>query len=73
METLALILIVFLLLVEVYCGACFYFYLKWRSAKRTDARRAATRPRIRKEVHDSWEVERNRKKLWSSIDKGGNS
>lgn len=69
METLAAILIIFLLLVEVYCGACFYFYLKWRSVKRTEARRAATRPKIYKAVHDSWEVERNRRKLWSSIEK----
>ena len=69
METLAVILIIVLILVEVYCGVCLYYWCKWKSAQRTEARRAATRPRIYKEVHDSWEVERNRRKLWSSIEK----
>lgn len=69
METLAVILIIVLLLVEVYCGLCLYYWCKWKSAQRTEARRAASRPRIYKEVHDSWEVERNRRKLWSSIKK----
>lgn len=69
METLATILIIFLLLVEAYCGVCLYFYLMWRSAQRSAARRAATRPRIYKAVHDSWEIERNRRKLWNLIEK----
>ena len=69
METLAVILIAFLLLVEVYCGAWFYYYFKWRSAKRTEERRAATRPRIYNEVRQSWTIERNRRNLWSSIKK----
>lgn len=69
METLALILIIFLLLVEVYCGTWLYSYFKQRSEKRSEARRAATRPRIYKEVHDSWTIERNRRKLWDIIDK----
>ena len=69
METLAVILIVVLLLVEAYCAVCLYYWFKWKSAQRTEAKRAATRPKIYKEVHDSWEVERNRRKLWSSIEK----
>ncbi|MBP5430799.1 hypothetical protein [Ruminococcus sp.] len=69
METLAVILIIFLLLVEVYCGTWLYSYFKRRSQERAEARRAATRPRIYKEVHDKWEIERNRRKLWSSIEK----
>lgn len=69
METLAVILIIVLILVEIYCGVCLYYWCKWKSAQRTEARRAASRPRIYKEVHDSWEVERNRRKLWSSIEK----
>ena len=69
METLAAILITFLALVEIYCGACFYYYMKWRSAERTKARREASRPRIYNEVRQSWTIERNRKELWSSIKK----
>lgn len=69
METLAVILIIVLLLVEVYCGVFLYYWCKWKSAQRTEARRAASRPRIYKEVHDKWEIERNRRKLWSSIEK----
>ena len=69
METLAAILITFLALVEIYCGACFYYYIKWRAAKRTEARREASRPRIYHEVRQSWTIERNRKDLWSRIKK----
>ena len=69
METLAIILIAFLALVEIYCGACFYYYIKWQAAKRTEARRAASRPRIYNEVRRCWTIERNRRNLWSSIKK----
>lgn len=69
METLGAILIIALLGVEVYCGVALYYYCKWRSAKKTAARRAATRPRIYKAVHDSWTIERNRRSLWNIIDK----
>lgn len=66
---LAFILIAALTAVEVVCAQEFRKKLKERSAERTEQRRAATRLRIYKEVHDSWEVERNRRKLWSSIEK----
>ena len=69
METFAAIIILFLLLVEVYCGACFYYYFKWLSEKRTEARRAASRPRIYKKVHESWTIDRNRRSLWNTIEK----
>ena len=69
METLAVILIIVLCLVEAYCGVCFYYWCKWKSAQRTEARRAATRDRIYNEVRQSWAIERNRKDLWSSIEK----
>lgn len=41
--------------------------LKDRSQMKTEARRAATMPRIRKKVHDEWEQERNRQALWDYI------
>lgn len=69
METLAAILIIFLAIVEIYCGACFYYYMKWCIAKRTEARREASRPRIYHEVRQRWTIERNRKDLWSLIKK----
>ena len=66
---LGIALIVTLVSVETYCGAFIYYYLKWRSAQRTEARRAASRSRIYKEVRRCWAIERNRKDLWSSIQK----
>ena len=69
METLAIILIAFLIIVEIYCSACFYYYMKWCIAKRTEARREASRPRIYHEVRRRWTIERNRKDLWSRIKK----
>lgn len=69
METLAAILIIMLLGVEVYCGVAFYYYCKWLSAKKTAARRAASRPKIYKAVRDSWTIERNRRSLWDLIEK----
>lgn len=66
---LAYTLIALLLAVEVYCGYQFMKELKRRSDERTAARRAATRPRIYKAVHESWTIERNRRNLWNNIDK----
>ena len=66
---LAFVLIAALTAVEVVCAQEFRKKLKERSAERTEQRRAATRSRIYKEVHDSWTIERNRRSLWSIIDK----
>ena len=66
---LADILIALLLAVEVYCGYQLRKELKRRSEERTDARRAATRPRIYQKVHESWTVYRNRNDLWENIKK----
>ncbi len=69
METLGAILIIALLGVEAYCMTALYYYCKRRSAQKAAARRAASRPRIYKEVHDRWTIERNRRSLWNTIDK----
>ena len=61
---LADVLIALLLAIEVYCGYQLKKELKKRSDERTEARRAATRPRIYREVHESWTVYRNRNDLW---------
>ena len=66
---LADVLIALLLAIEVYCGYQFKKELKKRSDERTEARRAATRPRIYQEVHESWTVYRNRNDLWEKIEK----
>lgn len=63
------VLIACLIVIEGYCGLWLYEYFKRRSEQRTAAKRAATRPRIYKAVHDSWTIERNRRSLWSIIDK----
>jgi hypothetical protein len=64
---LAFILIAALTAVEVVCAQEFRKKLKERSAERTEQRRAATRLRIYKEVHDSWTKDRNRRNLWNTI------
>lgn len=66
---LADVLIALLLAIEVYCGYQLKKELKKRSDERTEARRAATRPRIYQEVHESWTVYRNRNDLWEKIEK----
>lgn len=66
---LAFILIAVLTAVEVVCVQAFRKKLKERSAERSEQRRAATRPRIYKEVHDSWTKDRNRRNLWSTVEK----
>ena len=55
--------------VEIYCGARLIDILKQCSEERTEARRAATRPRAYKAVHESWTVYRNRNDLWEKIEK----
>ena len=45
--------------------------LKKRSQQKSDARRAASMPRIRKEVHDEWEQYRNRQILWNYLNYKG--
>ena len=69
MEILAITLIAVLCGVEVYCGYQLKKELKKRSDERTEARRAATRPRIYQKVHESWAVYRNRNDLWEKIEK----
>ena len=66
---LADVLIAMLLAIEVYCGYQLKKELKKRSDERTEARRAATRPRIYREVHENWTVYRNRNDLWEKIEK----
>ena len=69
MEILAITLIAVLCGVEVYCGYALRQELRQCSEKRTEARRAATRPRIYQKVHESWAVYRNRNDLWEKIEK----
>ncbi len=69
MEILAITLIAVLCGVEVYCGYALRQEIRQRSEERTEARRAATRPRIYKAVHESWTVYRNRNDLWEKIEK----
>lgn len=66
---LAFILIIALVAVQVVCVQELRRKIKERSAERTEQRRAATRPRIYKEVHDSWTIDRNRRSLWSTLKK----
>lgn len=66
---LAYILIAGLLLIEVMCGYAFKKEMKKRSDEKQEERRAATRPKAYKEVHDSWTMYRNRRSLWDSLKK----
>lgn len=66
---LAFILIIALVAVQVVCVQELRRKIKERSEERTEQRRAATRPRIYKEVHDSWTIDRNRRSLWSTLKK----
>lgn len=69
METLGNILIIFFLLVIAACITMLTDELKQRSRRKSDARREASRHRDQQPVHDSWTIERNRRNLWSRIDK----
>lgn len=66
---LAFVLIIVLIAVQVICVNELRKKIKERSEERTEQRRAATRPRIYKEVHDSWTIDRNRRSLWSTLEK----
>lgn len=69
METLAIILIIILLGVEVWCGYRFKVLMKERSEKKAEERRAATRPKAYKAVRESWAIYRNRRSLWENLKK----
>ncbi|WP_303834618.1 hypothetical protein [Ruminococcus flavefaciens] len=53
----------------VYCGYQLKKELKERSVERSEARRAASRPKAYQQVHDNWTVFRNRRSLWDSVKK----
>lgn len=66
-ELLGCSLIILLMYLLAYCLYRMRNILKEQSAAKTEARRAASRPRIYKEVHDSWELERARRELFKSL------
>lgn len=66
-ELLGCSLIILLLYVLAYCLYSLNEAFKARSQQKADARRAASMPRIRKEVHNEWERERNRQALWEYL------
>ena len=59
-----------LLAIEFICADELWQRLRERSEERTQQRRAAVRPRIHQDVHDSWTVLRNRRDLWESVEGG---
>ena len=64
------------LIILLSCLEGYFMYeliqeLKKRSQQKSDARRAASMPRIRKEVHDEWEQYRNRQILWNYLNYKG--
>lgn len=64
------------LIILLSCLEGYFIYeliqeLKNRSQQKSDARRAASMPRIRKEVHDEWEQYRNRQTLWNYLNYKG--
>ena len=67
MITLAIILIITLIGVEVYCGWWLYGYCKERSEQRTSARRAAYRYKAYKEMNERYNLRQSREKLWRSV------
>lgn len=54
---------------EGYCAVWLYDYIIDRSKRRDDERRAATRPRIYKQVHEEWTILRNRRDVWDYLKK----
>lgn len=54
---------------EGHCGFWLYQYMIDRSEQKAEKRRAATRPRIYRQVHDEWTKYRNRRDLWEKLDK----
>ena len=70
-ELLGCSLIILLLYLLAYFLHRLIEELKIRSYQKSDARRAASMPRIRKEVHDEWEQYRNRETLWNYLNYKG--
>ena len=68
-ELLGCSLIILLLYLLAYCIYNMLNILKEQSAAKAEARRAASRPRIYKEVHDKWEIERARRELFNTLNK----
>lgn len=68
-ELLGCSLIILLLCLEAYLIHQIYTLLKERSDRKQDERRAASRPRIYREVRSEWEQYRNRKALWDYLNK----
>lgn len=66
-ELLGCSLIILLLYLLAYCLYRVRRIIKEQSAAKSEARRAASRPRIYKEVHDSWEIERARRELFENL------
>ena len=55
--------------IEAYCGLWLYQYFCDRSVQKAEARRAATRPKIYKQVHEEWTILRNRRDVWNNLKK----
>lgn len=66
-ELLGCSLIILLMYLLAYCIHSLILIIHERSDIRAEARRAASRPRIYKEVHDCWELERARLELFKSL------
>ena len=66
-ELLGCSLIILLSYLEAYFLHELIQELKDRSQQKSDARRAASMPKIRKQVHDEWEQYRNRQTLWNYL------
>ena len=66
-ELLGCSLIILLLCIIAYCIHSLCIVLRQRSVYKTAVRRAASRPRIYKEVHDKWELERARRELFENL------
>ena len=66
-ELLGCSLIILLIYLLAYCIYRMCRILKEQSTAKAEARRAASRPRIYKEVHDSWELERARRELFNTL------
>ena len=68
-ELLGCSLIILLLCLEAHFLYQIYNLLKERSQKKQDERRAASRPRIYREVRSEWDQYRNREALWDYLNK----
>ena len=66
-ELLGCSLIILLLCLEAYFMHRIYTILKERSKEKQEERRAASRPRIYREVREEWDQYRNREALWEYL------